>query len=467
MRQIILDFGTIHLLGLRIPLRLPGYGLMVAMGFLLGILLARWRAKRCGESPDYVTNCGVLALIGGIVGARLAYVIQHWDTQFASTANPLSAILEFTSGGLIYYGGLILGVGMVLVYLKLKRLPVRRYLDIVAVSMMLGLAFGRAGCLLNGCCFGANCSDSWALGMKFPMYSQPLLKFGDSDNPYSIHTESPSPVYDHQFAVGMLHPDDRLLSLPVTSERHPIPPRYLHGRLTQDQLSTMFMDPSQAREKFLALTGGRPRLDFETFQCGLKASDAFLRGSENWDDAALFDADRDNALTFDEAWAYLQARKDLLMAQFDANHDGALDAVERHAVNEYLQANLVALAENQWSRPVQPVQALAIVNALMIAAILTIFFRMRTREGQVFALLLILYGIVRFIEESIRDDNPHNLLQGVLTHNQYTSIALLAAGIVFWLVLWKLPPSAGPTLNERLAASLVKTNSRKIKSAKR
>ncbi|MDY6913967.1 MAG: prolipoprotein diacylglyceryl transferase [Planctomycetota bacterium] len=334
MQQIIIDFGTVKLLGLSFPLRVYGYGLMLVLGFLSGIYLARRRARRVGEDPDVLTHCGLLALIGGIVGARAAFVIEQ--REFYADASP-AEIFNVTSGGLIYYGGLLLATAAVLAYLWLKRLPARRHLDILAVSIMVGLAFGRAGCTLNGCCFGGRCSDDWALGMRFPMYSKPLLKFDGRENPYSSGMHAPSPLFEHQ--------------------------RQMPGELEVDPL--------------------------------------------------------------------------------------LLDSAGRLIPPRDFTARQIEIAEASWSNPVKPAQPLGLVNALVIAAVLGGFYRLRKREGQVFALMLILYPITRFVLELIRHDNPHQLLAGVLTHNQYTSLAMFAVGVVLWLVLRRLPASAGPTRSER------------------
>ena len=154
MRQILFDFGSYDIFGHHVGLRVFGYGLMLVLGFLTAIAFAQWRARRSGESAEAIAQCGIVALILGVVGARLAFVIEQWDS-FKRAANPLGEMLDITSGGLIYYGGLILAAAGVVGYLKLKRLPMRRYLDIVAASLMIGLAFGRMGCFLIGCCYGA------------------------------------------------------------------------------------------------------------------------------------------------------------------------------------------------------------------------------------------------------------------------------------------------------------------------
>ncbi|HOF17996.1 MAG TPA: prolipoprotein diacylglyceryl transferase [Phycisphaerae bacterium] len=485
MLQIIIDLGTFELLGRSIPLRIFGYGLMLVMGFLCGITLARWRARRAGESADAITTCGILALIGGVVGARLAYVLENWR-NFLHQKDVALEILNVTSGGLIYYGGVALATAMVLIYLRAKRLPVRRYLDIIAPSMMIGLAFGRAGCLLNGCCHGGPCDAHWALATRFPLYSEPLVKL-NGPGPFSDGTQGASPPYAHQLETGRVHPDSRLtyvVRVPLRDKHgrdilsagrsqfkdrtFALPPRDLHGRLTNDQLAPMLSETPTFEKDFYHLAGADGLLSEEEWRRGIRAGDGLLRGSEAWEEARTFDDNADGTLSPREMRAYLDIRLGRLLRQFDADHDGQFDAAERAAVNEYLQADLYEIAHHAWSEPVRPAQALGIVNALLLAGLLLAFSRLRTREGQVFLLMVLLYPVTRFVLESIRADNPHNLAKGILTHNQYTSIVLVAAGIVLLFVLRILPASCGPTLAQRVASETGKPRgkSRQITSGK-
>ncbi len=103
--------------------------------------------------------------------------------------------------------------------------------------------------------------------------------------------------------------------------------------------------------------------------------------------------------------------------------------------------------------PLQPAQVYGIINALLIAGLLLWFSRLRWREGQVFLLMLILYPITRFILESIRGDNPHDLLRGRLTHNQYVSVGMVIVALILWRLLRRLPSSSGPSWSERLSAA--------------
>lgn len=457
MRQIIFDFGRLSIMDWQFMLRIYGYGLMLVLGFLLSIGLAKWRARRMGEDTDAITYCGILSLVGGVAGARIAYIIQKWP-EFSNAPNPLVSMLDITSGGLIYYGGLILGALMVVTYLVVKHLPLRRYLDILAPSIMLGLAFGRMGCLLNGCCFGGVAAHDSPFAMTFPMYSQPLVKIDGRDNPFSQGTLSPSPPYQHQLDGGLIMPDERLLAQvgPATGRLHA--PKYLHGPLANDQLAVV-MGTREAAQPLFAAIADRGRIGQPQWDKALGQGTGLLRGSEFWNEAvefASFHQGGRGTMNFDDVWGYLQARRQWLIQKFDANEDGVLGANERQLANEYLQFDLIAIASAERSLPVKPSQALGVVNALLLAVLLIGFHRLRSREGQTFALVLVLYPITRFFEELIRDDNVHNIARLELTHNQYTSILMLVIGIIMLLVLRKLSPNAGPDLAGRrqLSAAL-------------
>ncbi len=143
-----------------IGLKIPGYGLMMMLGFLTAILWASRRALRSGGNDDIVMNCGFIALIGGIVGARAMYVLAH-PSEFIERG--VLSIFNVMQGGLEFYGGFIAATIGVVGYLTLWKHSLRWYLDIIAPSAMLGLAFGRIGCYLNGCCWGGVCALPWAV----------------------------------------------------------------------------------------------------------------------------------------------------------------------------------------------------------------------------------------------------------------------------------------------------------------
>jgi len=153
------------------PIPIRSYGFMMMVGFLVSIHLAARRAKRCGADDEFVLNLGLTGLIAGVLGARAFYIL-HRLPIYLHAKNPVLAILNITAGGLEFYGGFLLAVAAVVLYIRLKKRSIRWYLDILAPAIMLGLAFGRIGCFLNGCCWGAPTQVPWAI--TFPYGSLPF-----------------------------------------------------------------------------------------------------------------------------------------------------------------------------------------------------------------------------------------------------------------------------------------------------
>jgi len=135
-----------------IPIRL--YGLMIGLGFIIGIFLAARQAKKEGVNPDRILDLGVYVLLAAIVGSRILFVLTNLQ-EFA--AKPLDAFALW-KGGLVFYGGVLAAVPVGIWYVKKHNLPVWKTADIMAPSAALGHAFGRLGCFFAGCCYGAPCS---------------------------------------------------------------------------------------------------------------------------------------------------------------------------------------------------------------------------------------------------------------------------------------------------------------------
>jgi len=149
---------------------LYGYGVAMCLGFLAAILWAARRAKRDGQPPEVIYNAALCCFFGGVFGARAFYFVQN-SGQFPS----LWDLVRIWEGGLTFYGGFLLATLAVIVYLKASRRPVLYWLDVIAPSLALGLAFGRVGCFLNGCCYGDVCRHGW--GMVWPAGTIPWDRF--------------------------------------------------------------------------------------------------------------------------------------------------------------------------------------------------------------------------------------------------------------------------------------------------
>jgi phosphatidylglycerol:prolipoprotein diacylglycerol transferase len=150
-----------------IHLTVKSYGTMMVIAFLVAIYLIRRLSRSFTPDPQYITNAALYSLIAGVVGARLFYIIHHFD-QFQGH---LLSVFGIWKGGLELLGGVLSAIAVIGFYCWYHKLPVRRYLDILAIGLMLALVFGRIGCFLNGCCFGKPTNLPWAVRFPYGSYA--------------------------------------------------------------------------------------------------------------------------------------------------------------------------------------------------------------------------------------------------------------------------------------------------------
>ncbi|OGC04270.1 hypothetical protein A2276_06695 [candidate division WOR-1 bacterium RIFOXYA12_FULL_43_27] len=128
---------------------LHSYGVMIALAFLAGITASILIGKRESISAETVLDGVLWVMLASIVGARLFYVVEFWNT-FSS---PLD-MLRVWEGGLVFYGGMFFGVLALILFGFTKKIPFLKILDLAAPATAIGYAIGRIGCFLNGCCRG-------------------------------------------------------------------------------------------------------------------------------------------------------------------------------------------------------------------------------------------------------------------------------------------------------------------------
>lgn len=305
---------------------IQSYGFMIAVGFLSGLYLAMRRCIRVKCDADILVTIGLISLIVGTVGGRAFFVVHYWDEHFATAANPLRAVLDMRLGGFEFLGGLLPTIVAVLAYLRVKRVSIRLYADVIAIMIPWTLAFGRVGCFLNGCCYGGVCVDGE--GRKASVFAV-QFPFG-------------SPASVKQW-------ERRELTLPAELVR-----------------------------------------------------DGF---ADNVDSAITEAAPISRNVSF-------SAREIREMAS------------QHPAV---------------WTHPTQLYSAGA---ALFLSGFLARVFHRRRRHGMVFGLLLLMYPPIRFIMEIIRTDNPVDTFG--MTISQAVSLCMIAAGVVWMIVIYKFMPERSP-----------------------
>jgi phosphatidylglycerol:prolipoprotein diacylglycerol transferase len=334
-----------------LPIR--GYGVMLLLGVLAGVGLAVREARRVGLDPEMVVSLCFHLFVFGILGARLFYVIEYWP-QFRrpnDLLGTLGAILNVTQGGLVVYGSFLGALLGGLWFVRRHALPALAVADLMAPGLVLGLALGRIGCLLNGCCYGGLCDAPWAL--TFPAESEP---------------------YKHQQSLGQLH---------------------------GFQIAT---DPARHAVRVIAVDSAGPAA-----AVGLKSG------------AVLTAIDGQRVASFGAAQESLRnsrARLELLTDQGPVT------------------IRVPVLPAR--SRPAHPTQLYASVGAAILCWLLWCCYPLRRRDGEVFALLLTLYPVMRFLEETIRVDEPGQFRTS-FSISQWISVLLLAAVVALWVYVLRQP----------------------------
>jgi phosphatidylglycerol:prolipoprotein diacylglycerol transferase len=179
-----------------------GYGFLVFLGCVAAGMLAVRHARRMQIPEQLVWDLAIWLFAAGVIGARGWYVLQYHEPLFAKTTSPLGqlkAAVDISSGGLVLYGGVGLSLLALLVFARRNRhiCSPLKLVDLIVPSFFLALAFGRLGCLMNGCCWGDACELPWAI--RFPHDSVPFNSlaargFIDPDAPgtFGLH---PSQIY--------------------------------------------------------------------------------------------------------------------------------------------------------------------------------------------------------------------------------------------------------------------------------
>lgn len=135
------------------------YGVMLFLAFLAGIFVARHELNRRGIDGSAMYMIGAVAAISGVMGARIFYIIGHWD----SFSRNWGSMFDLNMSGLVYYGGLFLAIPCCLLVVKWMKLPLGAVSDAVGLAIPLSLAIARIGCFLNGCCAGKPSGLPWAV----------------------------------------------------------------------------------------------------------------------------------------------------------------------------------------------------------------------------------------------------------------------------------------------------------------
>jgi len=146
------------------PVTIYSYGVLLAVSYLLGLQLARRRARARGLDASRVLDLGIYIIIAALVGAKLLLLV----TDFRNVTFSFEELISLTRSGGVFYGGLILAVLVAFWYIQRHRLPFWTTCDVFAPGIALGHVTGRLGCLAAGCCYGKPTEVPWAIVFTNP-----------------------------------------------------------------------------------------------------------------------------------------------------------------------------------------------------------------------------------------------------------------------------------------------------------
>jgi phosphatidylglycerol---prolipoprotein diacylglyceryl transferase len=154
-------------------LKIHSYGVMILIACFAALAIAVWRARRDQIDPNSVYELAAWLFLGGAIGARGVYVISHPEA-----IHTLGDIFRSWQGGNNFYGCILGGLTGSILYWLRRPFPFRRMADAASLAVAMGIAIGRIGCFLNGCCYGAVSDLPWAI--RFPAGSHAWVRQVDA-----------------------------------------------------------------------------------------------------------------------------------------------------------------------------------------------------------------------------------------------------------------------------------------------
>jgi phosphatidylglycerol---prolipoprotein diacylglyceryl transferase len=142
-------------------IKVHSYGVMILLACTGALWITAWRASREKLEVSSVYGLAGWLFLGGVIGARALFVVQHPETVHSAID-----LIRSWQGGNVFYGCIMGGLAGSLLYWRRHPFPFWPMADAVAPALAVGITLGRIGCFLGGCCFGSVCDLPWAV--RFP-----------------------------------------------------------------------------------------------------------------------------------------------------------------------------------------------------------------------------------------------------------------------------------------------------------
>ena len=450
MQQILFEIPLKTWFGVFYDIPVHGYGFMLFLAFIATTQLAVYLSKRQGIPPEVIQDLAIFLFVFGILGARVTYVIQFWHKYQDKIWN----VFAIWDGGLVFYGSAIGGfLGFVAAYfyiLKKRNINFWKMADVVAPCLALGLALGRIGCLLNGCCYGGvACEDCFAI--HFPLPSEPryvmVRKGYQTAAGFTLDVDQkPRVIYvkdvykDLGFQVGDVvvkigdTPVKTIADILEAEKDWGMDNGYWHVRSSASGKELKLPIP---RDKFYSIV---------SFLSAMNIGEPFIDKVEP-NSPAHKSGVRDGDRILSVEGTSVKSLGDLVR-KLSSGEDGwqrgdnDLELKVQHVNNDTKEYGFVPRTIGM-----HPTQIYETISTVLILCFLLSYLPFRRHNGELFILMMILYSIHRFTNEIIRiDTKPEG---GGLTLSQSISVGVLFVGIGLGVWKWQQPPEYGPDVPEQ------------------
>lgn len=422
------------------------------MLFVTFIMVTWWgtaRAKKIGMEAPRFQDFTIWVFVSGIIGARILYMIQYAN-QFPdhSIVGIVGSFFKIWEGGIVFYGSALGGtIGYGLFYwFVMRRLKVSGWqlADAVAPLLAMGLAIGRIGCYLNGCCWG-QVANVEACPVPLGAAHFPLLpaharsqlvseKFLQTSTGFAIKPrergmmfEDPRAVVtavelDSHAARAGLQVGDRIVK--VNGDTNAIIVEFAGS---DEKVKAAIAALEAAGARMTPTQGDRHRAVFDSLPSYLKGR---MEVEKLPGDVPFIVTDRLEELTRD--WS--RGKSQLWFTVERTGQTVDIPTFSPRTVGLY------------------PTQLYETVSMVLLILVLLAFYPYRRHDGQLIVVLMIGYAIHRFINESLRIEPSYN---GGLTLSQWGSVLVFVAAVAMetylWLTTpsrWKSSPPASPEIHE-------------------
>jgi phosphatidylglycerol---prolipoprotein diacylglyceryl transferase len=394
-----------------------GFGLMLFITFFVAVYYIGKRVVVCrtGMPKEKVEPLIICLFVGGLAGARITYMIQY--------GIPWQQFIRIWEGGIVLYGGIIAGTGAFLIFywrvLRPHNVYLWRLADALAPGLALGIALGRVGCLLNGCCYGhVACEECAQIG--FPVMTAPVrdvvvnkfgyqtpLGFTTQTDPVDVRTKIAAVEVGSNAERAGLKAGDRIVGV--------------DGKTNEAQLDLEV--PAENRDRYASLieTGGGTI-------AGEKPSDTSpgkIRFKVTVGEVAKVNPLKETL------------QKELVLAGRVFDGDTFGDIVRtwprgKQSIALSVERDGKTVVVDPFvprSIGVHPTQIYETISMLLLMGMLTFFYPFRRYDGQAFTLFVACYAVHRFVNEVLRNDTDVEGFSMTLSQNISVLMLLFAFGL--------------------------------------